>query len=363
MKISDWTPIEFRLPTSNQHYTELAAKESAESIYNTEEYNLSGEKGVTGLFTFPFRFYCLQEIEDCEFSNQELKFKVHRPFVINSNISPLTIDIPFEKWPNFSWAPGVNNKNKLAPVTRGFTAFPKSVRNEDTSHYYDSIRIDLWTQNNIEIEFRDRTKLFFDWLRLLSGQPWINAVETHHSNPLKHKYFIDKNGNCIEPPRLITFNTRANISLLTNTMWRRAIENTVLGIPIEPYWNVYFDSQIKYSQKDYWQAILLSMLSIDICRNIIFKRLFSEKEFKNETNLEYLFSKFLEKKINRNLQQEDPKLWLRFIDLFLTRHNLAHGKILAKRQKKDVPITEDIVMESILTAPLVISWLQSLISK
>lgn len=360
MKISDWVPIEFKLPSSHSHYTELAAKEITESIYNTEEYNLSGEKGITGLFTFPFRFYCLEEIEDYEFCNQVLKFKVHRPFVINSNISPLTIDIPFAKWPNFSWAPGVNNKNKLAPVTGGFTSFPKSVNNEDTSYYYDSIRIDLWTSNNIEVEFYDRTKLFLDWLRYLSGQPWINEIETHHSNPLKHRYFIDKNGNCIEPPRLVTFTTRADIALITNNMWRKAIENTVLGKIVQPYWNVYFDAQIKYSQGDYWQAILLSMLSVDISRNIIFGELFSDKEFANETNLVHLFGKFLEKKINRNLEKEDSQLWLRFIDLFFTRHNLAHGKILAKRRKKDVPITEDIVIESIHTARHVINWLRSL---
>lgn len=337
------------------------APESKEVLANIDK------KGIGGIFTFPFSLKAKAEIQALQGANEDFEYRIYSPFVVNDGQPRLHPDVPVEKWPKFKFAPEVPEvETKKVPATTQLIA--------DGDHgtrliAYDGMRIDvLGPIDRVESELLRFSKSFLDWLRCYSGQPWINAFEYHFESKLKHQFAIDQNGLCIENPSARVEFIQADFSGITDEKFYLAAEKAIDNLDIPQYFTVFFDAQNSFARDNYWECALYLCLSIDMARHTLFVTKFPYTTRNNtidydnkalgDTDLLKVLSRKLDAQCGRNLENEQQAVWVSFKDLFLTRHQIAHGKSKANVNGQLVDISSDLVESWMKTAIDVIMFIE-----
>src|SRR5438105_2962530 len=115
--------------------------------------------GYSGIFAFPFRVNAKESLSDFVIERATHKYRVHVPFLMRKDGSPVTNDVPARFWSDFRWHPSVSSEKRkfMGPIGLSFGG-----------PMYDGVRIDVWgpeAQSHLVPLFRRAMR----WLRWDSG--------------------------------------------------------------------------------------------------------------------------------------------------------------------------------------------------
>lgn len=146
--------------------------------------------GWAGIFHFPYRINAQEGLRAHEATGARFRYRVHMPFLLRRQASPLTDDVPPDLWPDFSWHPSVPEGMRGEPTA------PVEFRYNTplgSAIWYDGVRVDIWGPD-AEEQLSPFVFSFMRWLRFLSRQPWISDVDRHYPSILKRCFEIDEDG-------------------------------------------------------------------------------------------------------------------------------------------------------------------------
>ncbi len=202
---------------------------------------------------------------------------------------------------------------------------------------YDALRIDVWGPD-AESELVAFAKRLLAWLRHLSAQPWIGAIDSHTDYTLKHHFGIDRHGDAIESPFAVAHVTtpEAATTSITSAIWTDAFTRACGGAEVPLYWGLFYDAQNSHARDDLRGAVLSMALALEVARDINFQR-FTASEFVegiglvlkapfDDTDLLKHLSSRLKKIYGRDLRVERPVIWKRVREIYIARHHVAHGR-------------------------------------
>lgn len=288
--------------------------------------------GEAGIFTFPFRFYVGEEIREVEarhFDGRHV-LRLYKPWVVRKSGAPLSPDVPFSDWPQFSWNPKLPQDKRLKPPTL------KSVNPGGTT-FVDALRVDVRGPSARSV-LDSFTVEFVRWVRHLSRQPWIGEYEPQSDPLLKYGFRCDSQGRAIDAP----FAYGKGMAFakwmvpIDNGIWAEAVRRASIMQEPEPYWDLFFDSHIQRSVHKVSASLLSLVLALEVGRDRNFPRFAPTKEkrgigtvldkpFEDTPDLLKHLSTHIEELISRNLEKECPEEWTALSKLYIARHKIAHG--------------------------------------
>jgi hypothetical protein len=123
---------------------------------------------------------------------------------------------------------------------------------------------------------------------------------------------------------------------LTPELWKSAFEYTLLGQAPPFYWMIWQDAGVHRAAGRVRESSLSLALSLEVARDTLFPR-FAKTRSKSGvgavlsspfdgTDLLRHLSSNLKDVRGRNLQTEEPRLWMEIKDLYVARHRIAHGR-------------------------------------
>jgi len=289
--------------------------------------NLSYQ-GWSGLFAFPYRIQAQEDLSGHEVSVGTLVYRVYAPFLLRPEGSPITDDVPRHLWPNFEWHPDTPD------YMRGEQVAPLTIR-YGKAIFYDGIRADI-----VGVKGSDALLPFvrssMRWLRLFSNQPWISDID-HHVEPTRKRIFmIDAAGKTVgEATPVAEMLAITTVRLVTNQMWRAALEAAASGREVPVYWNLFFDAMNARGAGDFSRAVMNLAMALESCRDQNFSRLHPMRKgrgpklrapFDHSDLLSHL-SKDAKVAFNRDFSAEQPRHWPSIKNLYVCRHHVAHGRV------------------------------------
>lgn len=306
---------------------------AGKSGYAGSEKTGTAMSGHASIYSFPFRLYSSEELDPIEVSHADgrHRVRVYSPLTVRESGMPLSPDVPFPRWPRFSWNPGIDSEDRVPPP-RGASAKPAS------EMFYDALRVDVRGPESDSVQnayIRD----LLGWLRELTLQPWIGEYEPHTDTILKYGFRCDSDGRAIDAPWAHMKATTMSpwMTLLDDDSWREAVEQAAGPENPMPYWALFLDAQLQRAVNDVSQALLLMALALEVARDTHFPR-FSPTTTKpgvgevleepfGDTNLLSHLSSDLEEvhQDGRNLQRERPDEWQAVRKVYVARHHIAHG--------------------------------------
>ena len=159
-----------------------------------------------------------------------------------------------------------------------------------------------------------------------------------------------------------------NYKGIDNTMFMMAANQAIFSNDVPQYLIILLDAQNSFARDNLWECTLYLSLCIDMARQTLFLNKFPYTTTKNkivfdnsklnETDLLKVLNVTLKYQCNRSLEREQPLVWSSFKDLFLTRHQLAHGKNKANVNGQLIELTPELVESWIKTTIYVIMFIQ-----
>jgi hypothetical protein len=288
--------------------------------------------GWSGIFHFSYRINAQEELREHETVFGDFRYRVHTPFLLRSQGSPITEDVPCNLWPDFKWHDAVPQNMRSEPVA------PMDFRYKSEAGpaiRYDGLRVDIWGPA-AEERISPFVLSFMRWLRHLSGQPWISDVDRHYPSILKRVFPIDDKGAAVHEVAPFAEMVKASFQFVTDVMWQKAFELAATGSEVPPHSNLFFDGVNAAATHDYARAIMNLAMALESCRDINFGRLHPVKDIKgrgpqleapfDDTNLLNHLSKDAREAFKRDFSTEYPEHWPHIRNLYIARHHVAHGK-------------------------------------
>lgn len=288
--------------------------------------------GDSALFHFPYRIYAEEKLGNHTVISRDFQCRVHAPFFVNQQASPVTQDVPIHLWPGFAWDPGIHPKIRDAdPIA------PVEIRLQTPSGEaitYDGFRMDVWAPDARE-RMSPLVKRFTQWLRHLSAQPWISDVDRHNSATLKRFFPINNQGQAVgEASPFLSFRG-ASFVFVNDPMWRQALAlGSIREVPV--YSNLFFDAVNASAVNDYPRAVMNLSMALESCRDINFSRIHPAKSVPgrgprlkspfDHTDLLQHLTRDANEAFGRDFSAEYPQHWLDIEKLYHARHQVAHGK-------------------------------------
>jgi hypothetical protein len=288
--------------------------------------------GWSGIFHFPYRINAKEELGEHETEVGEFRYRVHTPFLLRNQGSPITDEVPSNLWPDFQWhhsVPRTVREEPVAPINISYNTEAGPLK------WYDGLRVDIWGPA-AEQRISSFVLSFMRWLRRLSHQPWISGVDRHYPSILKRVFPIDDRGAAVDGVSPFVEMVVASFHSVTDAMWRQAFERAASGSEVPVYWNLYFDGINASATHDYARGVMNLAMALESCRDTNFARLWPAKDVKgrgpqleppfDDTNLLNHLSKDARQAFDRDFSTEHPAHWRHLQNLYIARHHVAHGK-------------------------------------
>ncbi|HST30160.1 MAG TPA: hypothetical protein VLK27_04915 [Chthoniobacterales bacterium] len=324
--------------------------------------------GHSGIFAFAFRIHAEEKLREHDTAVGEYRYRVYEPFLVRKSGSFLTDEIPMRLWPKFEW------NNCIPTKLRGEQGASPELRYTGRSgpcRWYDGLRVDIYGPNAVE-RVEPFVSSFMRWLRHVSGQPWIGAVDHHHLSEMQRLFAIDSKGAAVEQAggcaRMVVM---PRFKLLTDETWRTAfVYATLYEPPIHS--SLFFDALNAAAINDYSRAVMNLAMSLESCRDETFSRLHptavssdedqqSAAPFEGTDLLKHL-SKNAKQAFGRSFEEEEPEHWVHLRKLYVTRHHVAHGRPAMFRESgKWVRVDMKNFEPMELAARSVLHWIDQLV--
>ena len=352
--------------------------------------------GRSAIYGFPFRIYSEPFLSACEVvsSGRGFRYRVHRPFVVRPAGSPLSPEVPFEKWPAFEWNATVPERDRIGPPS-GITATPDTRSDEMLFNWspatpsagpqprpvggdvrqpiraYDALRVDVWG-GTAEIEVERFVVALLDWMRRLTFQPWIGDYQAMGDSAVKATFEIDADGRAIVSPYARgAFFIWPEAQPLSGVSFQEAVYRASRGEEVEQYWRLYFDAINYLGRRRTNETVLALTLSLEIARNTIYPK-FAPSKVKSglgavlvkpfdDTDLLAHLSTRLGAYRMRNLATEDSATFRHVNGLYTARHHVAHGKpaIVMTSKGAEAPSNKTL-MDWAAATRKTLEWMESL---
>ena len=322
--------------------------------------------GWSGIFHFPYRINAQEELFQHESVVGGFRYRIHPPFLLRRQASPLTGDVPPNLWPNFRWHDSI-------PETGGKPIAPVEIRYENESGlaiWYDGLRVDIWGPDTQEC-LSPFVLSFMRWLRHLSGQPWISDVDWHSRSTLKRTFPIDNLGAATDQVYPLSEMVRTQFRFVTDAIWQQSFELAASGQEVPVHSNLFFDAMNAAATNDYSRAIENFAMSLESCRDLNFSRLHPAKFVQgrgprleapfNDNDLLKHLSRNAQTAFRRDFSTEQPQHWPHLQNLYVARHHVGHGKGPVFRTEaglKTVNGESYLAMQSAAAAAL--NWMETL---
>lgn len=272
-------------------------------------------KGIAAILSFPFRIYAADVLPELAGSHRQTRVRIHPPFRVREKGSPLSPDVPIERWPQFKWSPKTPGHLRMKPPKELAPApFPGPA--------YDAMRVDVWGSAAERLS-SELPKLFLRWLRYLSRQPWIGEFEGQTDPLVKNTFEIDRLGRVTVTPWAygVVVTPSPYMQPVDASMWRHAFDQALAGTPAPTHWQLFLDSHNERASGKIPETILALALSLEISRDTLFPTL----TFQDTDLLKHL-SLQLHDRVSRDLSAEHPSVYESISALYVARHHVAHGK-------------------------------------
>ena len=318
-------------------------------------------KGLAAILSFPFRIYSepvLPTIE-CEGSS-DFRYRVYRPFRIRDKGTPLSPTVPIERWPGFEWNPSVPPDLRMNPPA-DLTTQPMGPR------AHDAMRFDVYGDEAVvEKQLGIFAGRLLSWIRVLTGQPWIDEFEFQTDPTIKNTFPVDDEGRAVETPHAHGKVTTpdGNMRPLDAAIWQDAITRAATGDETPLRWLVFLDAYNARAQSKNDLAILHLSLSIEIARDSVLDVLVppsaGASPFRGTNLLAHLSTDLFRWK-GRDLETERPELWTALNSIYDARHHVAHGKPPIVVDRGEVrPVTEEDIRAWIGAARAILNWIEAM---
>jgi hypothetical protein len=284
--------------------------------------------GWSGIVHFPYRINAREELREHETEGGGFRYRVHTPFLLRTQGSPITDEVPSNLWPDFQWHHSVHKRVREEPMA------PINMR-YNGAKWYDGLRIDI-SGPATEERISPFVLSFMRWLRHLSHQPWIGDVDRHYPSILKRVFPIDDRGAAVNEVSPFAEIVGASFQCVTDAIWHQAFQLAASGREVPVYVNLYFDGINASATHDYARAVMNLAMALESCRDINFARLWPAEDVEgrgpqleapfDDNNLLNHISKDAREAFNRDFSTEYPKHWPHIRNLYIARHHVAHGK-------------------------------------
>jgi hypothetical protein len=284
-------------------------------------------KGESGIFAFPFRILATEGLKDHVIEAGDYKYRIHVPFLMRPEGSPVTDDVPARLWSDFRWHPSVGSEKRR--FIRQLTI------KMNNAIFFDGVRLDVWG-NKANERIQPYMQTAMRWLRWDSMQPWIGDVDRHVEHTLKRVFPIAGDGRAVgEVSPVGEMLVIVIWRLVTDKMWRSAFERAAGGSEVPVYWNLFYDSMNARAVADYPRSIMNLAMAIESCRDQNISRVHPakfaqgrgpklESPFDHTDLLQHL-SKNTQEVFGRDFSREHPEHWPHLCNLYKARHHVAHG--------------------------------------
>jgi hypothetical protein len=188
--------------------------------------------------------------------------------------------------------------------------------------FYDALRIDIWAAD-AENEAAALPRTFLRWLRCLSLQPWIGEFERQTDPTVKNTFEIDRLGRATVTPWAygVVVTPSPYMHPVDEPIWRAAFQQALSGNDAPTHWQLFLDSHNERASGKMPEAILALATSLEVGRDTLFPTV----PFSDTDLLKHLSSQ-LAKYVTRRLDQEHQDLYQSIANLYVARHQVAHGK-------------------------------------
>lgn len=289
--------------------------------------------GRARIYSFPFRIYAEGDLGVLNGSMRSgSRVRVYPFFTVRPRNERLSPAVPFSKWPNFSWSPGLPQNKRLKPPS-------VDIQSIEADHAHDAVRIDVWGSTP-EVVANDFVSSYLSWVRLFTGQEWIGEFEPHTDPLLKNDFRIDRDGRAISEP--YSYGSVALRkpwwSLLTNELQETAFRWTLTGTAPPLYWMLFLDASLYWASAKEQECVMALALSLEVARDTIYPKFARVKKRKGTgdvladpfdgTDLLRHLTTALQSVGKPSLESDRPDLHSTVEQLYRARHHAAHGKPL-----------------------------------
>jgi hypothetical protein len=288
--------------------------------------------GWSGIFHFPYRVNAQEPLREHEAAGGGFRYRVYAPFLLRQEASPVTDDVPPNLWPSFKWHDSVSQRLRGEPTAPVEMRYNNEV---GPAIWYDGLRVDIWGSDAQE-RISPFALSFMRWLRHLSGQPWISAVDRHSESILKRCFEVDASGAATSEVYPYGQMIGAQFVFVTDVMWQQAFELAASGQEVAIYSDLFFDAANAGATRDYSRAVMNLAMALESCRDQNFSRLHRAKDVEgrgpqleapfDHTDLLKHLSKDARFAFDRDFSSEHPEHWPALRNLYVARHHVAHGK-------------------------------------
>jgi hypothetical protein len=235
----------------------------------------------------------------------------------------------------------------------------------------DSMRIDVAASPTDPInQGRDLASRVLEWLRVLSGQWWINGSTAALLGYLRNVFecgalgepLNDPTGNISFPP------IKGDERLINAQTWRDAINRVVQNSRPSDSQLLLLDADYHLAAANLRFAIWCLCVALEQATEAAFERIWAAKNstpFKRKKGMqgdglpEYL-STDLERFCSRSLAKERADDYAKISALWVARGNAVHGGQLEYREQgKKIVVDRDIAKSFIIAAKASIEWLST----
>jgi hypothetical protein len=328
---------------------------------------MTGGGGWSGIFHFPYRINAQEQLHEHEAVGVGFRYRVHSPFLLSRQASPVTNDVPPNLWPDFKW------HDSVPETLRGVPVAPVEMRYSSESGpaiWYDGLRVDIWGPGAQE-RISPFVLSFMRWLRHLSGQPWINDVDQHSRSTLKRIFPIDNLGAATDQVSPLSEMVTVQFRFVTDAMWQRASELAASGREVPVYSNLFFDAMNAAATHDHARAVMNLAMALESCRDQNFSRLHPATFVKDRgpqlkapfdhTDLLKHVSENAQEVFGRDFSREHADHWPHFRNLYVARHHVAHGRGAVFQTDKGLKLVDENsygAMQS--AAAIALRWMEAL---
>jgi hypothetical protein len=322
--------------------------------------------GWSGIFHFPYRINAQEELRAHEATGRGGRYRVHAPFLLRTQGSPVTDDVPPSLWPDFSWHASVSERLRepTAPLECRYNT-PVGL-----AIWYDGVRVDIWGSNCQE-QLIPFVFSFMRWLRFLSHQPWISDVDRHSPSILKRYFEIDQTGAATSEAYPFIEMVIAEFCFVTDTMWKKAFELAVSGQEVQVYVNFFFEAVNAAATCDYSSAVMDLAMALESCRDYNFSKIHRATDLEgrgpqldapfDHTDLLKHLSRDAHAVFSRDFSSEYPAHWPALKNLYVARHHVAHGKGAVFREGREIKrVDRESFGQMLLAAGEALQWMETL---
>jgi hypothetical protein len=290
---------------------------------------MSKKTGYASIFSFPYYLLASEPLPRLDGAHRGRRYRIHEPFLMRPNGSPLSQSVPLGRWPNFRWSPALP-AHKRTPPAQGLGG------RIGAPYFYDGLRIDCWG-SRAETEVNLLVRRFLFWLRRLSFQPWIGDIDRFFEDVEKHGVHINDGGDAVDSPySKVRAHIPEGIEAITVHRWSSAFTAALTCETIRPYWNTFFDGINATAREDYASAVLGIVIALEGARDwnlsrLVGHQLLGDTGFRldppfDHTDLLKHLSRDTRARLGRDFSTERPQEWGHLRNAYIARHHVAHGK-------------------------------------